>query len=591
MDEEDYEISSPNVQEYLSQFNDLSDHRIDHTSQINPPEAQEKPDTVPEVVQTKQSVQIDQNQLLKLLSRIQQSSLLYDLHIEFLNDLYLSSNKSSNRGIYGSLFTEQAFILTLAILFFHPIFSTLLVLFALSHSWLVKRLVVVLFDSYISNLVIGYQTIAKDLHKYLKQAELVSLSSQREQSIRKQNSVDFNLTDQLNFKYRKEFFLANRDNYFSFIRFNQQFQSRLDQIDIKLVCGLESDDSASIFNLDESVELATLTDQYSLECASSMLKLNRLVISENIQLVIVSLITRTSSIELLQLGFQLYQLYKRQLKSLKRLENILKLKTIDISPINLSDGKKSTAALNLALYLRNALLNAQDLREETISNDISLIKKNMEHAQMYLDQIELSLEARSPHKHQQVLKEEIEPSEESQPTTTSVPVDYDYLIEDEIFEAEVKTDEKPPTDTQGDVLSAEDLLREKENAMMTKNLFYELKYALKFKSNEWSQRERSIRRVDKHKQPNNELSLDSNDHLLDNNAYKYKAGLKRSKKLFDPNKVQHVKIEEKKRKYVYEESEPKETVSFLSSQFMSDLISRRQALQQNENEEVFGDQD
>lgn len=66
--------------------------------------------------------------------------------------------------------------------------------------------------------------------------------------------------------------------------------------------------------------------------------------------------------------------------------------------------------------------------------------------------------------------------------------------EDVIFEADTVDDQDG--DIQVPQVDVDAMLEEKRAQITSKNLFYELKFALRNKRNEWSEREKSAKRID-----------------------------------------------------------------------------------------------
>ena len=114
------------------------------------------------------------------------------------------------------------------------------------------------------------------------------------------------------------------------------------------------------------------------------------------------------------------------------------------------------------------------------------------------------------------------------------------IDEDEIYEADVAIDST--INNKNDIHEQDFLLKEKEANLVNKNLFYELKFALKTKANEWNERERKAKRIDGNmlnavkyysdiQQDDDMFSLNNlTGHLLENDALKYKSIIKRKQR-------------------------------------------------------------
>lgn len=157
----------------------------------------------------------------------------------------------------------------------------------------------------------------------------------------------------------------------------------------------------------------------------------------------------------------------------------------------------------------------------------------------------------------------------SQKLAQAVPFSPLPPIEDEIFEedmSKIKENERMSSAdaSSGDLDPSSEL---RIDPLANKNLFYELKFALKFKSNEWQQREKIAKKKVMNQSEDrvekvvvcDDVDGGGNvtmnvDHLLENEALKYKSELRRRRKIHNmvggggPAAVEA----ERKRKYVYE---------------------------------------
>jgi hypothetical protein len=339
-----------------------------------------------------------------------------------------------------------------------------------------------------------------------------------------------------------------------------------------------------------------------------MLQLNRVLVSENLKLTVLSFLASSSVFSLRNTIQSSFRTYQDQLVGLRSLERILKLFTDKYS----ADGTKFTAsnqsqveatAANLAIHLRQSLLNSYELIENLTMEDLKtkkfrLCKKSFEFAKIYLDLLEASFDKKGG-KDQSAPRNEVENGAErsvDSKLSEATPVLLAPLAEppvDEIFEAEVHESEEE-AERNGDLERDEFVLKEKEAAMLNKNLFYELKYALKAKSNEWSQREKEVlkkRGLDE----NNNTDLGEREHLLENDVLKYRARLNPRNRRPRNTEAQDLDLmqREKQRKYVYERKEEEKVVkvetgaSHFSQGLMAEFMRKRNTVM-SIDEEVIG---
>ena len=650
-DDDDYEISNKNVEDYLNQFqmeiNNNSNTLVQLSVDVSNRSSKNQ-DLPSENIEKKQAVSIKTSLLFQLIEKIRErkSDIFFDNDNQYLLDLCVISTTNKHektrrfKEVAAQLFLFS-FSALLGCLFLNSVYFAvpLLLLFLVTVKCFkrIKRLVLIKsFETILAKIEI-YLNMTRDLFKYLKQTEQISLSSEREFNIRKSNKIDLNLADSLNFKYRKMLFHEAKSFFFEIKNFNCQ---QVNELVLEKKFPLEN----SIFKLDISElsvllqikhsdpKLDTLTDFYSLSCIGSMLKLCWLIVSENVKLLVLAFLSENLSfIGLIRLAFRWIQVYGGQVDRLRNLEQLLKLvnsnnqiseKRVD------STTRPFTAAVNLSLYLRNALLNTYYLVETENSSGqhlkaFHLVKRSFENASLYLEQLELSLnkvgvELRAQKKAEVVAEldsRKRDEEDEKKRNELNLLTDYAYVAEDEVLEAEVIHEVQVSEQKLAEVLDSEEVVKEKENLLASKNLFYELKYALKTKSNEWKQREKEIvMRREKLRVGAFELARED-DHLLENDALKYKAQLKYRKQKSSANlrgaKMYSITNETKKKKYVYEnenekdeaarsESEqplllkPSQTGSSMnmSRAFLCDFMKKRDALLQAKQlscEEAFGD--
>jgi hypothetical protein len=333
---------------------------------------------------------------------------------------------------------------------------------------------------------------------------------------------------------------------------------------------------------DNEDELERLTDFFSINCIKSIMKLNFLLLSENLKLILssyYSLILVDSNIAILvfnmaKFAFKLVSdifLINSLLRDLKHSLEIVMLAGSESSSKNTN--KISSLEHNLSLHLRNAFLNALELEKTDVDSaslkikTLNLLKYDFEHSNLWLKQLICNIEG-------EPLSSSIEKIDlnETQPVNTntesvnSKSCQIDEVVEDEIFEADTFNlndieDKKQELDKD----FSEEFLKEKQVILANKNLFYELKYALKTKKNEWIEREKAAKKITneqansesfEHKDEFDGFHLNQN-HLLENETLKYKSELRkrRSNARYSPgNKnLDESQAIEKKSKYKYEE--------------------------------------
>ncbi|RNA09369.1 hypothetical protein BpHYR1_003543 [Brachionus plicatilis] len=257
-------------------------------------------------------------------------------------------------------------------------------------------------------------------------------------------------------------------------------------------------------------------------------------------------------------------------------------KIVRVDPLKYDD--------NLILYLRSCLLNSFDLKNQrdnqAKAEKTKLIRMGLECCSLYLDQIETSLGLEVP----QVKVSQASPDKpESENFVTlqeTIPENQELIFEDEIFEAE--NDPNSMVKEKLKNFEPEELSpKEKQELLNTKNLFYELKYALKWKTNEWKEREKRAKHVNDRKPGKiSEFGMKDENHLLDNDILIYKSGLRKRTDL----KSELKQFNEKKSKYSNHENWENYRSESHSS-ILSDIMAKRNKLmcQSDESEEIFGD--
>ena len=126
-------------------------------------------------------------------------------------------------------------------------------------------------------------------------------------------------------------------------------------------------------------------------------------------------------------------------------------------------------------------------------------------------------------------------------------------------------------------------------------MFYELKFALKSKKNEWNERERKAKRIndngftltvqcqsdEEQKLENDMFSVDPTRHLLENDALKHKSIIKKRKIQPNTSAIMTLsKFEQNEEKFDSIDTNPKNLF------FLSELINKRNAFYNNEEDEI-----
>ena len=244
----------------------------------------------------------------------------------------------------------------------------------------------------------------------------------------------------------------------------------------------------------------------------------------------------------------------------------------------------------LGLYLRNALLSSHSLQNSPNPiESLKLVKVNLEYCDFYVKQLINSLEKPKNEEDSNPIENGLKKDETTTKTQTnenrldpSEPV----TIEDEIYEEDLsrlKEEEgKRENSDDSDWLEVNKL--GSEVALANKNLFYELKFALKFKSNEWREREKMAAKKRLMSEKTTKEDQENMEHLLENDALRYKSELRRRRRKAG-NQAAVVEETINKRKYVYEE-EDESSSRREQPDFFKELINKAFMLQQT-NEETL----
>lgn len=241
----------------------------------------------------------------------------------------------------------------------------------------------------------------------------------------------------------------------------------------------------------------------------------------------------------------------------------------------------------LGLYLRNALLSTHSLQNSPNPiESLKLVKVNLEYCDFYVKQLINSLEKPKNEEDSNPIESDLNKDE----TMTKTPTIQNRLdpsepvtIEDEIYEEDLSRlkDEEGKRENSDDSDWLEVNKRGNEIALANKNLFYELKFALKFKSNEWREREKMAakKRLSEKKTKEDQENM---EHLLENDALRYKSELRRRRRKAG-NQGAVVEETTNKRKYVYEE-EDENSSRREQPDFFKELINKAFMLQQTDED-------
>ncbi|CAF0802469.1 unnamed protein product [Brachionus calyciflorus] len=605
----DYEISNKVVSEYLNSlgykedfyFENQSNHdQIEEiTNKNNQKSTASNPPSPLAFIVSKdffyKFIQKNENLVRNTLSNSDYDTIIAE-NLNFLTD----SNENNFSKFVILNWKTNLFLVSSLILFISAIYRSkfyfLLVLSLLSfivfiNGFKIFNYFLIKWLKIIQNLF----EVNKNLLFSIKQNELIELSVKRKYLIESkkpiENDSDINLT------FRKAIFFNLRSIFFKFKAVNLNMTKNFDIESSNFICSIDINHLSEVMKIENGDNLDKATDNYSYSCISSLNKLNSLLISENLKLIILCyfkvLKNDLNFLKLFLFIFKSVNLIYKSLSSLIILEKICKL----IEP-NESDAKPKKEVLtlekNLSLNLRNSLLNSYqivDTQDPKLRTEkFKILKNSFEICTLYFKQLELSLEGQD--------SVEIDSQKEDSKLNIDVDkcqkidkkvvfVDQEVLIEDEIFEAE--NHQIDNEDEKGFNCQMEELtLKEKQEILNTKNLFYELKFALKPKTNEWVQREREIKK--KYEQKNvitkTEFGNEEvrNDHLLDNEVLLYKSEIR--KRRSQKSEIKKEFPMTKNQKYKYEEFEQANEIHKPKMSFMNEIMSQRNFIfKLNENED------
>ena len=657
--DEDYEVSNPVLNEYLNNFDELKPklEKENPTPNLDSKNSIDEPIS-PQIASKKNtkfyflSYFHDKNYLTHLLShntaRIDQimakpdKNLVFDSYMTYL-ELINEHRNTKFFYLIKSFVTKNVSLLFFSILiyFIYSIyfndFYTMFYIFSL-FLFSVFALFFInfkLFELFVSCSLIMFQNylnLAKNLIYYLKEVELVSLANKRRYFIEKSSNTSSNIdVDNLNYPFRKHTFKKFKEQFFDLKRLNKntlEFNSKQDSLsldDFDLICTIKDNELSEIMWKHDDDLLDGLTDNFSIGCIKSVIKLNRMLVSESFKLILISylnlILSDFSIVKLVKVlaEFDLrliktYFLIKKFINEVEGLNKICNL--VDLNENAKETGTKTTTIAqqislehNLSVHLRNAFLNVchlekiEDTKSEAKLETLKLLKYSFEYCDLYYKKLISEIEGETD---KQTNEDKIDidnqaksKSDEESNAKQAEPVVM-APVEDEIFEADTSSlvEQVQITTTDSDYL-----FKEKQNEMANKNLFYELKFALKSKKNEWEQREKKAKKIvdgkmvkeeaDKENAvkagENEEYNLNT-DYLLDNEALKYKSTLRKRKfgKSIDKELENEIDLSEnKKNKYKYIENEEKVKPSFGitgNNGLLNELLKHKLFSQ---NEEIF----
>lgn len=484
-------------------------------------------------------LQNNQSSLSQVLLKVDQDSIL-ECYLNFKTLFQNSSFSETIRKINPNHLS--IFIVLISLILFghyHLILNILLilVLFFKFHSNL--------FEIYLLkwiNSANTYLNLNKQILHFLKEADLVDLTLKRRLVIESKSPA--RPEDEqfgLNFSYRKLVFLKLRSHFY-FIKSQNQTLSKFFKLDqSNLISSIDECDLAQVLRLDNQ-NLDRDSDYFSINCISSLFKLNKLLVSENFKLIWINYFKYFQigtkflrNIQSFYSSLKIFHVFNKELNSLENIIYLIQDRNVesnqDIIPKNLE--KK------LLFNFRNCLLNAYQLEKSSDTqiklNILKLLKINFEQCDLNLKQLILDLENFKIHQedkkenHDELFEKNLKekPSEE----VNRIIENISPIIEDEIFEADIcNIPSEPKLNGQSDY-DEDIILKKKQDDLNTKNLYYELIYALKPKTNEWSQREKmiKIRRQSSNDNKFNDELINNYDHLLENEASLYKSALRKKK--------------------------------------------------------------
>jgi len=594
IDEEDYEISTPALNEYLTEINADLDFELDLSQELKKSETKKQQHQQLTESLPKHNVKKSNYCLNKIFSYLFYSDLkpfneftvLLESDIKHSIEFFINiSNRllSSKNDVFHNLkqmIASNKVYLFISLVtyfsFFNSISTYFIVIFAL--------FLLIIFSFYVilklSNILVksshklafDHLTLTKNIIYYLKECELLSLSNRRRIQIESKQNLDEIEIDSMNYPFRRLVFKNLRKHFYKLKYLNEL---QLNNIDLDLfncekesfVCSVNNIELAEVLqmNTENINELNKLSDYFSLNCLKSLSKLNHYLLSESFKLNYFNKINLIVSTDM--------SLLQKIFNSIKNLFILVRIK-LELSQFNnelnelfdickmikQSDCKQQTSTKPretnelehiLTKHVRNTLIDCYRIRNLFKEDDLSkkkeiltYLKHDFEYCDLYFKKLQNKIDPGSINimmKEQQNILVEENLKVEKSLSDNSISLN-GTIDEDEIYEADVIIDSannnKNDTHEQDYLF----LLKEKEANLVNKNLFYELKFALKTKANEWNERERKAKRIDGNmfnavkyysdrQQDDDMFSLNNlTGHLLENDALKYKSIIKRKQR-------------------------------------------------------------
>jgi hypothetical protein len=164
-----------------------------------------------------------------LVNRINKTgrNFIFDEDMDFLFELYMKHTHESNSSRLREVLMILAFSLSIYLRGLDALFVTIPLLLLVFR----QKLAMFVSSSVLSKYLFKVDELlskSKQLVRYLKQIEQVSLSSEREFNIRDGVKIDLNLRDNVNTKYRKELLLRTRKMFFSLKELNSSIIDKFD---------------------------------------------------------------------------------------------------------------------------------------------------------------------------------------------------------------------------------------------------------------------------------------------------------------------------------------------------------------------------
>ncbi len=645
---EDYDISNRIISEYLNgieilkKFENLEDQsiKIDHKPS-NKKQREMVSETLPQVLNEESIIFkfIESKTILKSINKSFKlfSNLLFEVdkqqvHERIMENINNISKKSlflRKKLVLWIFFLSCIFFLFLSIFHIQFLYIFLIfIIFKLLLFWveIFTKIIESIFFQ-ISYITESYIKSNQKLIYFLKEIELVSLSYQKKfffENISmkyepKTNSENL-LSDRLNHTYRRQAFNLLKRHFFKLRSINQVFLSEIKSASVdnaNLMSIIKPEELSKIFTSNDN-ELDKLTDQFSTSCLKSICNFNNLLISEHIKLILIDYIDSFANskwffmklIMVLKNLFSFYFLMNKLNIQLNQFDGFLKLGTTKTKIVLFdkeSDSHKSE--YKLQLQTRHFLLSLNKFNslkgEIEKSKQLSVLKNNFENCKFYFDDVLKYHESETKRNETNSVQKQKDNDKSktdhkkwnfTEEKTNLIFNEDQQIIDDEIIEADTSLHllKENQNENQNENQKNEvDYFKEKELQLLNKNLFYELKFALKSRKNEWISREKIAKQkfnFRDYKSMEETVRYNStelnDDYLLENDFFKYKASIGKRRKV---NKIKTME-EKVNLKYSYQ-PEINEIVSkiFLPVQdeLIREIINKRTNFQGSKLETLF----